>query len=32
MARGVEDLSLEEIRQRYLEKATPVSSRVLARL
>jgi ribonuclease HII len=32
MARGVEDLSLDEIRQRYLEKATPVSSRVLARL
>jgi len=32
MARGVEELSIEEIRQRYLEKSAPVSQRILTRL
>ncbi len=32
MARGLEDLSIDEIRQRYLENAAPVSPRILTRL
>ncbi len=32
MARSVEELSIDEIRQRYLEKSAPVSPRILTRL
>src|SRR5918999_3006753 len=32
MARGVDELSIEEIRSRYLEKGEPVSARILTRL
>ncbi len=32
MAHGVNDLSIDEIRQRYLDNAEPVSTRILTRL
>ena len=32
MARGVDDLSIEEIRKQYLDNAEPVSARILTRL
>lgn len=32
MARGVDELSIEEIRSRYLDNAEPVSARILTRL